>query len=74
MFGSRFIGALKEVGEGMQKKKSRLVAQNYSDQDQTRLATRAPTVQRFSQLVITFLAASLNGMYRFTRDVTQAYI
>lgn len=70
-FGSRFIDALQEVGQE-ESKKSRLVDQNVSDQDATRLSTRAATVQRFLQRFIASLNASLTDIIAFIRDVTQA--
>lgn len=53
------------------KKTSRLVAQNYSDEDATILATKAPTVQRFSQLAALSIAAYILGLIPYTTDVTQ---
>ena len=73
IFGSRFIDELKYVGD-TEKKKSRLVAQNYADVEAASIATKAPTVQRFSQRVALSIAASLPNMKVYTRDVTQAYI
>ena len=73
IFGSRFIDELKRAGDIL-KKKSRLVAQNYADEDATYIATKAPTVQRFSQRVALSLAASFPKMKTYTRDITQAYI
>ena len=43
IFGSRFIDEVKRSGQGT-RKKSRLVAQNYQDNDATKIATKAPTV------------------------------
>lgn len=73
IFGSRFVDDLKRVGESL-KRKSRLVAQNYSDDEATCIPTKAPTVQRFTQRLAMALASSLPGTTTYTRDVTQAYI
>ena len=73
IFGSRFVDELKKVGDRL-KKKSRLVAQNYADDDATAIATKAPTVQRFAQRVALSIAASYPELIPYTRDITQAYI
>ena len=73
VFGCRFIDELKKVGDRI-RKKSRLVAHNYADEDTTSIATKAPTVQRFSQRVALCIGASLPRLKGFARDVTQAYI
>lgn len=73
VFGSKFIDQLKRAGDAI-RKKSRLVAQNYQDADAVKIATKAPTVQRFSQRVLLSLAASSTNMDLCTRDVTQAYV
>lgn len=73
MFGSRFIDSLKSVKEG-QRKKSRLIAQNYKDENSRGIYTRAPTVQRLTQLLLLSLAASMPDMNTFRRDVTEAYV
>lgn len=73
IFGCRFVDELKKVGSEL-KKKSRLVAQNYSDHDATEIGTKAPTIQRFSQRVALSIAASSPLMLPYTRDITQAYI
>lgn len=73
IFGSRFIDELKQADTGI-RKKSRLVAQNYSDDEAAHLATKAPTIQRSTQRMIMSIAVSMKGMRAFTRDVTQAYV
>ena len=73
IFGSRFIDEIKRAGTGM-RKKSMLVAQNYQDVGSTRIATKAPTVNRFSQRILLALAPSFDNMQVFTRDITQAYV
>ena len=73
IFGSRFVDELKKVGDRL-RKKSRLVAQNYADDGAASIATKAPTVQRFSQRVALSLAASMPPLEAYTRDITQAYI
>lgn len=73
IFGSRFIDQLKKIEDG-RIKKSRLVAQNYSDAKATEISTKAPTIQRSSQRLLLSIAASLKNTRPFTRDVTQAYL
>lgn len=73
IFGSRFVDEIKRVGDHM-RRKSRLVAQNYSDEGASTIATKAPTVQRFSQRVALSIAASMKDLTMYTRDVTQAYV
>lgn len=73
IFASRFIGQLDRAGHGL-RRKSQLVAQKCADQDSTAIATKAPKVHRFSQRILLSLAASLDGMEMFTRDVTQVSI
>lgn len=58
----------------MMRNKLRLVAHIYGDKDATLIASKAPTVQRFSQRVFLFLVASLPGYIGFSRDVIQAYV
>lgn len=53
---------------------SRLVTPNYSDRDATLLATRAPEVQQFFQLLIDSLAGSLSSLTAFIRGLRQTYI
>ena len=45
IYGTRFVDAMKTV-HGVEKAKSRLVAQNYMDQAAAKIATKSPTVQR----------------------------
>lgn len=73
IFGSRFVDELKEASMG-KVKKSRLVAQNYSDEVATRIATKAPIVKGSSQRLIRNLAASIPKMNSFARNITQKYI
>lgn len=73
IFGSPFVDELKMVGDN-ERKKSRLVAQNYSDDDASSIATKAPTVQRFSKRATLSISASIPTMVPYTRDITQAYI
>lgn len=73
VFGSRFIDEVKRAGE-MLRRNSRLVAQNYIDEDARRIGTKAPTIQRFSQRTLLSLAVSFPSAELFSRDVTQAYI
>lgn len=55
---SRFIDEIKGAGERILNK-SRLIAQNYGDEDTTRFTTEAPTLRRFSKRNLLCLAASL---------------
>lgn len=73
IFGSRFIDDLKKIGRRL-KQKSRLVAQNYMDEEAAEMGTKAPTIQRFSQRLLIALAASIPETYTATRDITQAYV
>ena len=57
-FASRFVDELKKAGDKL-RKKSRLIAQNYADEDSCYIATKAPTVQRFSQRISLAIAASI---------------
>lgn len=50
IFGSRFVDDLKRGEHGL-RKNSRLVAQKYSDEGATFIATKAPTVPRFSKCI-----------------------
>lgn len=73
VFGSRFIDELKRSEKGVRRKR-RLIAQNYGDIGESNIATKAPTVQRYSQHISMTIAASLKGGKAFTREITQAYI
>lgn len=73
VFGSRFVDELKRAERGL-RRKSRLVAQNYSDEGATQIPTKAPTIQRATQRLVMSLAASIEDMTPFIRDVTQAYV
>lgn len=70
IFGSRFVDEIKRVGSAL-KRNSRLVAQNYFYEDKTLIASKGPTVQRFSQLIYLFLASSLSRTQCKTRNVTK---
>lgn len=56
------------------KKKRILVAQNYSDEEASYFYIKAFTVQIFSQCVTLSIAASIQDVYPYTCDKTQAYI
>lgn len=71
IFGSQVIDELKRVEDGL-RRKSRLVAQNYSDGFVTESATMGPNIQRLSQIILLILAASFPGFSAFTLHVTQA--
>lgn len=73
IFGYWLMSQLKRAGNGIHWKSS-LVAQNYTDRESTKIATKAPTVHRFSQRFRLSLPASLNVTESFTRDVTQSYV
>lgn len=53
--------------------KSRLVSQNYGDEEASGRRTKARTVQRFSQRVVSAIAATLPNSQPFIRDIRQAY-
>lgn len=67
VFISRFIDEITGAGEIM-RNKSRLVSQNYGDEDATRISTKAPTVQRFYQMGFLCHGASLPGSVVFSGD------
>lgn len=69
IFGSRFIDELKMVGENV-RLKSRLVAQNYADEDAEYIPTKALKIQRFFQRIALSLFASLPHMETYNRDIT----
>lgn len=74
IYVSRFIDELKTIGEQLLRK-SRPVAQNYdADAGAAPIATKALTIQRFSQLVAFSIAASMKTLHAYTRDVIQAYV
>lgn len=73
IFGSRFIDELKKRERGF-RKRLRLEAKKYADQQSTATATKAKTVQRSSQRTLLILTASFPVMTTFTRDITQAYM
>lgn len=64
---------LKRAGTGT-RKKSRLIAQNYQNQGATGIPMKTPTVKRFHQRPIIYLAPSFHDMKIYTRDVEQAYV
>lgn len=64
---------MKKAREGLRKKPV-LVAQNYWDLGASRIATKAPTVQRETQRFLLALVLSNQHMTVYSRDVTQAYI
>lgn len=53
--------------------KSRLVARNYGDKDVAIGATKAPTVQRFSQRLMFAISTSYPNTAPFLPDISQAY-
>lgn len=73
VFSSRFIYKIKGAGELM-RNKSRLFSQNYGNEDETRIATKAPTVQRSSQMGFLCLVPSLPGSLVFQRDIKKENI
>lgn len=72
VFGTSFVDELKKADLGVFLK-TRLVAQNYWNQDSSAIPTKAATVQRFSQRLILSLAASRTEWSPFLRDISQAY-
>lgn len=63
IFGSRFVDELQNIGDGLLRN-SRLVAQNYADDDATAVGTKDSTVQRFSQRVVLSIGSSIISMIR----------
>lgn len=73
IFGARFDDEIKKAEAGLSKK-SRLVSQKYSDEDESTIPTKAPTVQKVSQRT-TFSAADLNDyLDAVLKDIVKAYI
>lgn len=72
VFGSRFVDDVKKAVQRW-RRKSRLVAQNNSGEGATRIKTKAPTVQWFTQRLLLSLAESDLGMKSFMRDITQTF-
>lgn len=73
IFGTRFFDAYKTI-EGNEIKKSRLVAQNYSDLEASSVSTKAPTVSRLRLPLTISFAACLQSFRSYFRDISQAYV
>lgn len=69
IFGSRFTDTVKNSNFGA-RYKGRLVAQNYGIRDAATIATKDPTMQRFSHRLLFSIAASLENMTCHIRDTT----
>lgn len=50
-----------------------LVARNYNDREAASIATKAPTVQRFKQRIVSSIAAFFGHMRCHKGDISQAY-
>lgn len=66
--GSKFTEELKKVDDKL-KKKSRLIAKNCADGRERTITTKSPTVQLFSQRITLSVAASIQKMPTYTRDI-----
>lgn len=73
IFNTRFVDEIKRAEKGL-KKKSRFVSQSWRDEDATEIATKAPTVQRYSQRTTLSIAACYPDFDPFLRDIIQDYI
>ena len=73
IYGTRFVGSFKTVGD-VTNLKSRLIAQNYQDEDAKTIATKSPTIQRASQRMICITGASHKRHRPYNRDMPQAYV
>lgn len=69
---SKIIETVKTVNSDV-RYTSQLVPQTFGDRDEAAIATKAPTMQRFGQRLVLFIAASLENMTCHTRDFTQPY-
>lgn len=73
IFGSKLLDELRKAGEGL-KRKSCLIAQGYNDEGATFTATKSPTIQQSSQILLMALGAYIQNVNFFTRDITHAYL
>lgn len=73
VLGSWLIDEMKKVGSTL-KTKSRLVAQNHSDEEGTIIATKETAEQRFSQHVALRFDKTRNRPSCYTPHFTQAYV
>lgn len=72
-FGSKFVDSLKPTDKGFRYKSWR-VTEIYGDDQAASIAIKAPTVQRFAQRSTLSLAASIQNLSSYTRDIVQAYM
>lgn len=73
IFGARFIDEIKAAGQGL-RRKSRLAAQNYSDEAEKSIGTRASAALRSYQILLLSIDESMSNLIMFSRDITQTYI
>lgn len=73
IFGSRFVDVIKNEGTEKAYEKSRLVVQAYNDNDNKKILTQSPTIQRSSQQLILCLSQILQDVNIYLRDISQAY-
>lgn len=73
IFGSILVDSLKAVYD-CYRYKSTLATQNYGDKPVATIATKASTVQRFTQRLFLSLAASMDDASPYLRDINQVYI
>jgi hypothetical protein len=74
IFNSRFVDLIKHIGTDKAFEKSRLVVQAYNDEGKKEVLTQAPTLQRVSQRIVLSIAAVLNNVNLYLRDISQAYV
>lgn len=74
IYGHKWQDSVKHRVDGSSYLKSRLCAQNYLDQGATGIATRSPTITRWTQRLGISLAAMRSDCDAFSRDITQAYV
>lgn len=73
IYGTRFFDAFKIV-DNKPKFKPRLAAENYRDNDSTKLSTKSRIIQRSSQLIICCMVESFKNHKPYHRDMPEAYI
>ena len=73
LFNLQFVDDIKFPGTPKAFEKSRLVVQAYNDEGKKTILTQSPTIQRVSQRLILCLAASIQGLDIYLRDISQAY-
>jgi len=73
IYGTKWVDGIKTLDDGSTKYKSRLVAQNFRDNEARGIPTKAPTISRFGQRIALAIAAMNADGHAYVRDITQAY-